>query len=82
MEQEKYSHILVDVQSFDVISHEKICLMEKERRNAEAMDVGEFFLIWMPLYILHNVLHHLNPDHLTMRFFQAACFPLLRFTQG
>lgn len=55
MEQEKYSHVLVDVQSSDVISHEKICLMEKERRNAEAMAVGEFFLIWMPLSILHNV---------------------------
>ena len=58
MKQEKYSHVLVDVQSSDVIHREKISFIEKERRNAEAMSVGEFFLVWMPLSALHNGRYH------------------------
>jgi hypothetical protein len=53
-EQEKHSYVLIDVQSSDVIHHERMSFIEKERRNAEAMSVGEFFLVWMPLSVLHN----------------------------
>ena len=42
------NHVLVDMQDGKTITHEKMNVFEKDRRNKEAEKVGETFLVWCP----------------------------------
>ena len=44
----KITHLLVDMQDKKVITTEKMNVAQKEKKNAEARKVGEFFLVWVP----------------------------------